>query len=169
MMACWSIVRLGQSWINSRASFYVNRALIGACEGGFIPGTILFASYFYKSRELGSRLAVFWSTLNVARVISSLLAAATYNVIVQMGIVIGSQIYRADDQPYCYRGNKVCISICCLVLVTILAQRFWLMLPNKRKERVWQAMGLDEREECQKDVKIREIEGNRRLEFSYRF
>lgn len=50
----------------NRTGFYLTRALIGACEGGFIPGTILFASYFYKSRELGSRLAVFWSTLNVS-------------------------------------------------------------------------------------------------------
>jgi hypothetical protein len=49
--------------------------LIGAFEGGFIPGTILFASYFYKSAELSVRLAAFWSTLNVARVISALLAA----------------------------------------------------------------------------------------------
>jgi hypothetical protein len=49
--------------------------LIGAFEGGFIPGTILFASYFYKSAELSVRLAAFWSTLNIARVISALLAA----------------------------------------------------------------------------------------------
>ena len=48
---------------------------MGACEGGFIPGAILFASYFYTSRELSVRLACFWSTLNVARVISALLAA----------------------------------------------------------------------------------------------
>jgi len=54
-----------QAWITNRASFYVTRALIGACEGGFIPGTILFATYFYKSRELATRLAIFWSTLNV--------------------------------------------------------------------------------------------------------
>ncbi len=75
LMMMWSTVSWAQAFINNRASFYVTRALIGACEGGFIPGTILFASYFYKSRELGSRLAVFWSTLNIARVISSLLAA----------------------------------------------------------------------------------------------
>lgn len=60
-----------QAWMNSRASFYVTRALIGACEGGFIPGTILFATYFYKSRELAKRLACFWSTLNVCFCIRS--------------------------------------------------------------------------------------------------
>ena len=64
-----------QAWMTSRAGFYVTRALIGACEGGFIPGVILFATYFYTGRELSLRLAAFWSTLNVARIISSLLAA----------------------------------------------------------------------------------------------
>jgi MFS family permease len=61
--------------MTGRTSFYITRAIIGACEGGFIPGTILFATYFYKSKELSVRLACFWSTLNVARVISALLAA----------------------------------------------------------------------------------------------
>lgn len=75
MMMAWSTVSWGQAWITGRAGFYVTRALIGACEGGFIPGTILFATYFYKSRELATRLAFFWSTLNIARVISALLAA----------------------------------------------------------------------------------------------
>jgi Major Facilitator Superfamily len=45
LMIAWSTVSWGQAWINSRASFYITRALIGACEGGFIPGTILFATY----------------------------------------------------------------------------------------------------------------------------
>ncbi|KAI9043937.1 putative MFS transporter [Aspergillus affinis] len=75
MMLGWSLVSWTQAWMTSRASFYVTRALIGAFEGGFIPGTILFATYFYKTRELSVRLAFFWSTLNVARIISSLLAA----------------------------------------------------------------------------------------------
>ena len=52
--------------MTGRASFYVTRALIGTFEGGFIPGTILFTTYFYKTRELSLRLAAFWSTLNVS-------------------------------------------------------------------------------------------------------
>lgn len=52
--------------MTNRASFYVTRALIGLFEGGFIPGVILMATYFYTSKELSVRLAAFWSTLNVA-------------------------------------------------------------------------------------------------------
>ncbi|KAF1924606.1 MFS general substrate transporter [Didymella exigua CBS 183.55] len=75
MMMGWSTVSWAQAWMHDRTSFYLGRAFIGLCEGGFIPGVILFATYFYKSKELAVRLAVFWSTLNVARVISALLAA----------------------------------------------------------------------------------------------
>ncbi|KAK0631382.1 major facilitator superfamily domain-containing protein [Immersiella caudata] len=67
--------RYGFRRMHGRAGFYVTRGLIGACEGGFIPGAILYATYFYTSKELSIRLAAFWSTLNVARVISALLAA----------------------------------------------------------------------------------------------
>ncbi|KAF9883383.1 hypothetical protein FE257_003550 [Aspergillus nanangensis] len=75
LMLAWSLVSWTQAWMTTRAAFYVTRALIGTFEGGFIPGTILFATYFYKTKELSVRLALFWSTLNIARIISSLLAA----------------------------------------------------------------------------------------------
>jgi MFS family permease len=75
MMMGWGMASWGQAWQHDRTSFYLGRAAIGLCEGGFIPGVILFATYFYKSKELSIRLAAFWSSLNVARVISALLAA----------------------------------------------------------------------------------------------
>ena len=75
MMMGWGTVSWAQSFMTGKVGYYITRALIGLFEGGFIPGTILFASYFYKSAELSVRLAAFWSTLNIARVISALLAA----------------------------------------------------------------------------------------------
>ena len=93
LMMMWSLVSWTQAFMTGKVGFYITRALIGACEGGFIPGTseckrlrwhihrrlidiaVLFATYFYTSKELSVRLAAFWSTLNVARIISSLLAA----------------------------------------------------------------------------------------------
>lgn len=392
MMMAWGTVSWAQAWIYNRTTFYITRALIGGCEGGFIPGAILFATYFYTSQELSVRLAVFWATLNVARVISNLLAAgillmrgiggkpgwfwlflleglltfvigvlsilylpksptatkgiffrkswytereetiminrllrddpakgltslkepatfsdirkawgdssmwglyfiglvayipatpvqsylsltlkrigfstfdsnmlsipsaalqiilmlalaysseywnertfhcmfgefwvlpllasllalpaggynwprfaittmisgypyfhplvsawisentfdvkkraitaATYNVIVQIGSLIGSQIYRAYDSPYYYQGNKVLISICALALVTFVVQREWLRLLNRRKERVWDQMTVQERAEYQADSGAREKEGNKRLDFRFKY
>jgi len=392
LMMAWSMVSWSQAWITNRSAFYVTRAFIGACEGGFIPGTILFATYFYKSRELGTRLAVFWSTLNIARIISALLAAgilqmrgvggkpgwfwlflleglltlligvvcffylpqspvntksvlrpkpwftdreekiminrllrddpakgltgikeparlsdiwaawtdnsmwgfyflglicyipatpvqaylsynlrvvggfttfqanmltvvsavaqvvtmlalakssqklndrtwhcffgefwvlpclialqtlsdsqklpwerftlatlvsgypyfhpilsawisqnsfdvkkraltaATYNVIVQVGSLIGSQIYRADDAPYYHRGNKILISFCVAALAVLIGQNQWLKRLNRQKLRVWDMMSEGERARYQADTKAREQEGNKRLDFRF--
>lgn len=392
MMMAWSTVSWTQAWIDNRATFYVTRAFIGAFEGGFIPGTILFATYFYTARELGTRLAIFWSTLNIARVISALLAAAilqmrgvggkpgwfwlfllegllttligaacffylpqspvdtksvlhpkpwytereqkiminrllrddpakgltgikepahlsdiwaawsdksmwglylmgliayipatpvqaylsynlkvvggfttfqsnmltvvsavaqvitmlvlakssqkfdertwhsffgefwilpclvalqtlpdsqsmpwerfalatliagypyfhpilsswlsqnsfnvkkraltaaTYNVIVQVGSLIGSQIYRADDAPFYHRGNKVLIAFCVAALVVLIGQNQWLRLLNRRKQRVWDTMTEEEKARYQADTHAREQDGNKRLDFKF--
>ncbi|KAM0696106.1 hypothetical protein Q7P36_004589 [Cladosporium allicinum] len=392
LMMMWSLVSWAQAFMTGKVGFYITRALIGACEGGFIPGTILFATYFYTSKELSIRLAAFWSTLNVARIISSLLAAgilemrgvhgrpgwfwlflleglltfvigfisylylpfsptrtkgplwrrgwytereevimvnrilrddpakgitalkepatfrdiintwkdksmwglyfiglvayipaspvqaylsltlkrigfskfdsnmlsipsavlqiilmlalafssnhfmertwhciigefwclpllvalltlpagghewgrftittmisgypyfhpivsawisensfdvkkraitaATYNVIVQVGSVISSQLYRADDQPFYHRGNKILVSICALSLVVFLSQREYLRWLNKRKARAWDAMSSEERVAYQADQIEREKDGNKRLDFRFQY
>jgi hypothetical protein len=97
------------------------------------------------------------------------ITAATYNVIVQIGSLIGSQIYRSYDSPYYHQGNKVLISICALALVTFLAQRLYLQILNKRKERVWDAMTIEERAAYQNDQESRERDGNRRLDFRFKY
>ncbi|KAL5341424.1 major facilitator superfamily domain-containing protein [Aspergillus crustosus] len=392
LMLLWSLVSWTQSWMTDRTSFYVTRSFIGAFEGGFIPGTILFATYFYKTKELSVRLAFFWSTLNIARIISALLAAgilemrgthgktgwfwlflidglltfviglfaffylpssptntksllwpkawysereeviminrllrddpskgltnlhewatfrdvtnawkdksmwglyliglvayipqgpvqgylsltlkrigfttfesnmltipsaalqiilmlllsksseyfgertfhclvgefwslpllatllglpdsgynwgrftvctmisgypyfhpivsawisentfdvkkraitaATYNVIVQMGSVVSSQIYRSYDSPYYYTGNKVLISICALSLVVFVVQREFLRHLNRQKERKWDALTPEERSDYQTDLPQREKDGNTRLDFRFKY
>lgn len=35
-MIMWSIVAIGQTGLNGKASFFVTRALLGVLEGGFI-------------------------------------------------------------------------------------------------------------------------------------
>ncbi|GAB1198378.1 hypothetical protein APSETT444_007697 [Aspergillus pseudonomiae] len=350
MMMLWSLVSWTQAWMTGRASFYITRALIGAFEGGFIPGTILFATYFYKTRELSVRLAFFWSTLNsilylpssptntksvlvprawyterqeviminrllrddpskgltniheratlndvlrawsdksmwglyliglvayipqnpvqaylsltlkrigfstfdsnmlsipsaVLQIILMLalsssseyfgersfhclfgefwtlpllaamlalpnggrewgrftittlisgypyfhpivsawisentfdvkkraITAATYNVIVQVGSVIASQIYREDDKPYYFRGNKVLIAICAFSMVVFVVQREFLRYLNRQKEKKWNGMSPEEQVAYQSDQAAREGEGNQRLDFRFKY
>lgn len=61
--------------MKARWSFFLTRGLIGACEGGFVPGTVLCLSFFYKKREMSKRLALLGATVNVGRAVSALLAA----------------------------------------------------------------------------------------------
>ncbi|KAJ3049081.1 hypothetical protein HK097_009885 [Rhizophlyctis rosea] len=73
-MICWSIVATSQAWINSRGVFFATRALLGLLEGGFIPDTVLYLTYFYKNAELPIRLSWFWTSYMMTNVISAFLA-----------------------------------------------------------------------------------------------
>ena len=110
-----------------------------------------------------------WISENTFDVKKRAITAATYNVIVQIGSLIGSQIYRAYDAPYYKRGNTVLISICALSLVVFLLQRFYLQILNKRKERLWSRMTVEERAAYQNDNEAREVDGNKRLDFRFKY
>ncbi|KAJ5186193.1 hypothetical protein N7449_010957 [Penicillium cf. viridicatum] len=70
----WSLVAACQAFLTGRASYLACRALLGFLEGGFIPDTILFLSFFYKSSELPRRLTAFWTSLTIAGIVGSFLA-----------------------------------------------------------------------------------------------
>ncbi|CAD0047239.1 unnamed protein product [Aureobasidium pullulans] len=111
-------------------------ALLALPSGGYNWGrfsiSTLISGYPYFHP-----IVVAWISENTFDVKKRAISAATYNVIVQIGSVISSQIYRKDDAPYYYRGNKVLVAICALSLVTFVAQREYLRFLNRRKgERV---------------------------------
>ncbi|KXT13338.1 hypothetical protein AC579_6037 [Pseudocercospora musae] len=73
-MVSWSLVASMQAFLNGRASFFICRSLLGLVEGGFIPDTILYLSYYYTSRELPKRLSFFWVAYQSTQIISAFLA-----------------------------------------------------------------------------------------------
>jgi len=73
-MVSWSIIAACQAFIQSRSGFFATRALLGLLEGGFIPDTILFLSFWYKSKELPIRLSYFWVTYEATSIVSAFLA-----------------------------------------------------------------------------------------------
>ncbi|THX43666.1 putative MFS transporter [Aureobasidium pullulans] len=69
-----------QAWMQNEAGFYVTRALIGLCEGSFAPLTVMCLSGFYTNIELGFRIAILSSGINIAKALSSLIAAGILNM-----------------------------------------------------------------------------------------
>ncbi|KAI0850751.1 MFS general substrate transporter [Daldinia vernicosa] len=56
----FSVISALQFFLEGRASFLATRYLIATFQGGFIPDTILYLSYFYTGRSLPIRLAWYW-------------------------------------------------------------------------------------------------------------
>ncbi|KAH9931993.1 MFS general substrate transporter [Epithele typhae] len=73
-MILWSFVSLGQFWLTGRKSFLATRFLLGFMQGGFIPDTVLYLSYFYTKNELPVRLAWFWVSNYIAEICGAFIA-----------------------------------------------------------------------------------------------
>ncbi len=68
IMVVWGLISASMMFIDSAASFYVMRFLLGAAEAGFFPGIILFLTWWFPERERTPALAFFLSAVSVAYV-----------------------------------------------------------------------------------------------------
>ncbi|KAM0411430.1 hypothetical protein ACHAPD_009642 [Fusarium lateritium] len=97
---------------------------------------------------------------------SRTVSAALYNMSVQLGVIIGSNIYRQDDLPLYRTGNSVLLGLLgwnmCVYLGTFLYYRW----RNVSRDELWHSLSEDEQLE-----KIQEEsgEGNKRLDFRFHY
>lgn len=75
MLLLFSLVGLCQALVTTHSSFLATRFLIGACESGYIPGSMYLLSLFYREKELASRTAVFYFGNYLSAATGSLIAA----------------------------------------------------------------------------------------------
>ena len=59
IMWTWGVVTVAMMLVSGPISFYVLRALLGAAEAGFVPGVILYLSYWFPARERGKSFSWF--------------------------------------------------------------------------------------------------------------
>ncbi|KAM0817683.1 putative Nicotinamide mononucleotide permease [Seiridium cardinale] len=65
-MFLWGIATWSQIFLKSGSSLLAARFLIGALEGGYIPGFALYISRYYTNNELARRYAIFWASTSFA-------------------------------------------------------------------------------------------------------
>jgi MFS family permease len=88
-MVLWSVVASSQAALNGRTSFYICRFLLGLIEGGFIPDTILYLSYFFKNAELPKRLSWFWTSYQSTQIVGAFLAYGILHLRSDSGLQAG--------------------------------------------------------------------------------
>ncbi|KAF1811307.1 MFS general substrate transporter [Eremomyces bilateralis CBS 781.70] len=88
---------------------------------------------------------VAWVSRNSNNVASRSVSAALFNMNVQLGGIISSNIYRDDDKPLYRRGNQVLIGINVLSICLFLFAKVYYVTKNKIRDRKWNAMTPEER------------------------
>lgn len=61
-------------------------------------------------------------------------------VSVQLGSVIGNNIYREDDKPKYRRGNSVLLALNILGIVVFIGTKVYYVSRNRYRDRIWAAM-----------------------------
>ena len=68
IMVVWGVISASMMFIESAASFYVLRFLLGAAEAGFFPGIILFLTWWFPERQRTPAVALFLTAVSAAYV-----------------------------------------------------------------------------------------------------
>jgi ACS family tartrate transporter-like MFS transporter len=76
IMITWGLIATLMAWVNSATSFYIMRFLLGVAEAGFLPGIILYFSYWFPAEERAKALGLFMSATAISNVIGGPLSAA---------------------------------------------------------------------------------------------
>ncbi|KAK4208242.1 putative transporter [Rhypophila decipiens] len=109
-------------------------------------------------------LQVGWCSRNSNTVRTRTVSAALYNIAVQLGSIISSNIYRRDDRPEYRRGNRVLVGICCWNIALYLGVKGYYWWRNKKRDEKWDQMGKEERERY---LETTGDKGSKRLDFRF--
>jgi D-galactonate transporter len=69
IMISWGLISSALMFVDSVATFYVLRFLLGAAEAGFFPGIILYLTYWYPAHRRARMVALFMSGVAVAGIV----------------------------------------------------------------------------------------------------
>ncbi len=76
IMISWGVVSACMMGVSSPASFYVLRFLLGVAEAGFVPGMLLYLTYWFPSHERARAVAKFMTATSLAGVVGAPLSSA---------------------------------------------------------------------------------------------
>lgn len=91
-------------------------------------------------------IQVGWCSRNSNTVRTRTVSASLYNMFVQVGGIIISNIYRQDDAPLYRRGNKMLVAFCIANLVIYGLTKLFYLWRNRVRGREWESMSQDEKE-----------------------
>lgn len=69
IMVTWGLLSAASMFVSSSTSFYIVRFLLGAAEAGFLPGVILYLTYWYPAVRRGKAISLFMSAIAFAGIL----------------------------------------------------------------------------------------------------
>ncbi|TDL29207.1 MFS general substrate transporter [Rickenella mellea] len=76
LVAAWGIITTLSGLVENFSGLLAVRIMLGFCEGGLLPGIILYLSSMYKRHELQLRVGIFYASASLSGAFGGLLATA---------------------------------------------------------------------------------------------
>ncbi|EMG47664.1 hypothetical protein SBY92_004632 [Candida maltosa Xu316] len=121
-------------------------------------------NFLYSGQPYIHAICVAWVSRNSNGVRTRSISSALYNMSVQLGGIIASNIYRKDDLPLYKRGNMQLFALDLATIPILLLTKVYYVYKNKRRDKIWNAMSEKEKDDYRKNTKD---EGARRIDFRF--
>lgn len=118
----------------------------------------------FKDEFANTYLVVGWTSTNSGSVRTRTVSASVYNISVQLGDIIGANVYISSDAPLYHHGNTILIAIDVAVLFIFLFTKLYYVLKNRSRAKRWDAMSEIQKAEYLSTTKD---SGNKRLDFRF--
>ncbi|KAK5271459.1 hypothetical protein LTR96_003284 [Exophiala xenobiotica] len=115
---------IGLLAIPASASPWIRYALLTGVNGEPYTHAILVGMISRNANSVGTRAV----------------SAALYNICYQIGSIVAVNVYRNDDKPYYYRGNKILVGITSANIILFFLAKLYYVKRNQQKERKWNSL-----------------------------
>ena len=68
IMITWALISGAMAFVTTPTMFYVLRFLLGVAEAGFIPGVLLYLTYWYPANRRGRITAIFLAAIPMSSI-----------------------------------------------------------------------------------------------------
>ncbi|MFL9826822.1 MFS transporter [Rhodoplanes sp. SY1] len=107
IMITWGLVSAGMAFVQGPTSFYVLRFLLGVAEAGFLPGMILYLTYWFPQERLARFVGLFMMAVPLASAIGAPLSSLLLQTHGFLGLSGWQWLFILEGLPACGLGLAV--------------------------------------------------------------
>src|SRR5215469_8021873 len=107
IMITWGLISALMMFVSSPRSFYIMRFLLGVAEAGFVPGMLLYLTYWFPSHERARAVAKFMTATSLAGVVGGPLSSALLKLDGVAGLQGWQWLFMAEGIPTVLLGISV--------------------------------------------------------------
>ena len=107
IMISWGLIAACMMFVTSPMSFYVMRFLLGVGEAGFVPGMLLYLTFWFPSHERARAVAKFMTATSLAGVVGGPLSSGLLKLDGVAGLAGWQWLFIAEGIPTVLLGISV--------------------------------------------------------------